>query len=597
MKKQREKKVRAKKEKKHKNASKPNNRGREWFSRVFNRLTLGKKYGLGMLVVIVLFSLSIIATFVSLTVVKRDVGNEMDGSERSITIVNMQKQFREQGNIINSYILDSNPAHIDEMRRNDLAFKELSKTLKSSMSDKEHQTKLTQILSNEDKIVKLFNKDVVDGVVAQNKLAYTTAKMRADQIITDNVITLDSLNEIIQSERDTYVNRAQAILSTAGFILLGALVVSIIIGSGIMIVITRTLNKQLGILVKTAKRIAQGELNVELPHYNGKDEIAQLSDAVDMMRQNLQGMIQEISAVSTHVTEKSEELTKSSSEVRQASLQIATTMTQLSAGADDQAKTASNIAEMMDGYVDKINHATIESKDVQSVSTTILHMTKEGNTLMNESTVKMEDIHRLVKTSVDKVKGLDAQTKQISKLVNVIRDIADQTNLLALNAAIEAARAGDHGRGFAVVADEVRKLAEQVSHSVSDITSIVKGIQAESHEVVSSLVEGYEQVESGAGQIQHTGKTFQNIHQSITNMDKSIVTMTTNLNDISNVTSKINESIESIASVSEESAAGIEQASVSVHQSNASIEDVSDNSAYLAQLADQLNQMLLRFKL
>src|SRR5699024_8662469 len=107
--------------------------------------------------------------------------------------------------------------------------------------------------------------------------------------------------------------------------------------------------------------------------------------------------------------------------------------------------------------------------------------------LMDRSTEQMKKIDTMVNVAAQKMEGLDKHAQDISELVSIIQDIAEQTNLLALNAAIEAARAGEHGQGFAVVADEVRKLAEQSSHSVQNITSIVDRIQDESQTVVSSL--------------------------------------------------------------------------------------------------------------
>ncbi|MEJ9227934.1 methyl-accepting chemotaxis protein [Peribacillus butanolivorans] len=216
---------------------------------------------------------------------------------------------------------------------------------------------------------------------------------------------------------------------------------------------------------------------------------------------------------------------------------------------------------------------------------------------MRNSVQQMKMIDEIVKNAVEQVKGLDAQSKEISQLVQVIKDISNQTNLLALNAAIEAARAGEHGKGFAVVAEEVRKLAEEVTHSVGDITNIVTAIQTGSKTVVHSLEDGYTQVDEGTRQITLTGQTFETINNSVGNMGTKVQHITNDLNYITTNSIRINQAIEDIAAVSEESAAGIEQVSASAQQSSSSMDEITNHARELASAAEQLTDQVKKFQL
>ncbi|WP_390622116.1 methyl-accepting chemotaxis protein [Bacillus tuaregi] len=315
------------------------------------------------------------------------------------------------------------------------------------------------------------------------------------------------------------------------------------------------------------------------------------------MQTKLKELMGNIANASGILSYQSEELTQSANEVKAGSEQVAVIMQEIAAGSEVQANTSSEISSTVATFATKVQEANVQGEQIQESSNHVLAMTNEGSLLMDASTKQMTVIDQIVRDSVQKVKELDTQSQQISKLVVVIKEVADQTNLLALNAAIEAARAGEHGKGFSVVAEEVRKLAEQTASSVTDITAIVQNIHSGFHIVTESLQDGYKEVERGTAQVETTGETFTMISQSVTEMVYSIKAISANLSDIASNTEQVNSSIQEIAAAAEESAAGIEQTSASIQQTSSSMEEVARSSNELTQLSEELNGLVKQFKL
>jgi methyl-accepting chemotaxis protein len=137
----------------------------------------------------------------------------------------------------------------------------------------------------------------------------------------------------------------------------------------------------------------------------------------------------------------------------------------------------------------------------------------------------MEKISGKVKESSDIVRRLGARSSDIEKVLSVIKDVTEQTNLLSLNAAILAAQAGEYGKSFSVVADEIRGLSERTASSTREIGGIVKTIQRDIKDAVSSIESANLKVDDGNGFVLKVGDALREIltaSEHSTEMTKAI---------------------------------------------------------------------------
>jgi len=210
----------------------------------------------------------------------------------------------------------------------------------------------------------------------------------------------------------------------------------------------------------------------------------------------------------------------------------------LATGSAEQSKAINSLAKSINNINEKTKESSENSNLAKEKAESSSIFIKEG----------FESVSNMVST-IEKIKE---SSKNISKIIKVIQDIAFQTNILSLNAAVESARAGEHGRGFSVVAEEVRTLSSKTSNSAKtteeiiqeDVKFVIKGTES-AKEVESKFSHINEQIIQIVNLINTVSEMSISQYETITNINMSI-------EEISNVVYKNSSMAEEIASTSEE---------------------------------------------
>ncbi len=306
-----------------------------------------------------------------------------------------------------------------------------------------------------------------------------------------------------------------------------------------------------------ANEVGKGNLKIEVPVRNSKDEIMELSLSFNRMVQQMRNTVKEIDESATLTRQKAENLLQVSVQAADELVAIADQAERISNNSIRQSELSGNMAETVDHYVllsDEVrHHVTLSRTNTQQMLQTM-------ETGQQAFISLIEDMRKLLLQSLETlevVKRLETRAEEIGKITQIVGDMAGQTHLLALNASIEAARAGEGGRGFQVVALEVRKLADQSALEVQNINLQIGQLQDDIAIAVERIADQAEKFKSEAEKGEQTLSVLEQADSSTSVVFQSVEQISVSVHEQMEKLPTISRGAEEVASAAKENADGI----------------------------------------
>jgi methyl-accepting chemotaxis protein len=407
--------------------------------------------------------------------------------------------------------------------------------------------------------------EALRGVVAANEQLRANGIEReaATKVVLESAGT--ARESAAASQRAAVTDMLQSITRVRQLLLVAS-VVAIAIGLGLAALISRGISRPILLLGQVMRRLAEGDLDSEIPATGRRDEIGRMAEAVVVFRQNalaarhLQGEADRVRIMKDRRQEAMDQHTQFFGTATSG------VMEGVERAADLTRSTAHDLVDSTertrDRSVQTARGAEASAQELARVGEATEQMAASLGTISEQvsraAQATREAVDRVTTTDA-KVSGMADAAEQVRVVVHLIQDIAQRTNLLALNATIEAARAGEAGRGFAVVAGEVKLLATQTAQATREIEGQITAIRTTTGEAVIAVREvsrEITQINEIAGLIADAvarqAEATKDIAHSVQMMTAATVETTHAMQDVTDLSGKAGDASRLVVTVAED---------------------------------------------
>ncbi|RMC92889.1 methyl-accepting chemotaxis protein [Clostridium autoethanogenum] len=429
---------------------------------------------------------------------------------------------------------------------------------------------------------------------------YTHAKSGVEKMSTLETNTFKSVDSLIKSTVETsritnvnnnnvsnYVNILSIALSLIGFIL------SILIG----LFTAKYINDPLSRIVTLGKNLC----NYDLSHvYNvkRKDEFGQAINELDKAQRNVKDLILKITNNSEEIGASSEELSASVQEITAKFESIENDTKNILNELEENSASCEEISASVQEVDSSVNELAKNDDDSSKASINSKNKAANFKKHINDSLIEINNIYHEKQEDIIRAIEDGKVVENINNMADTIAAIAEQTNLLALNAAIEAARAGEKGKGFVVVSEEVKKLAEQSSKAVANIKDTISKVQYAFRNLSNNSNDILDFVQSNIAlefkNFEEMSNEYYKDSEFISSISERVAAMSEQL---SATTDQVSTAIQSMTENILKTSNNTDSIEKGTRESSIGINQISLTAQSQAEMAQNLNEMVQKFKL
>ena len=298
-------------------------------------------------------------------------------------------------------------------------------------------------------------------------------------------VYVDDIDALMITEKQKVSREARAVIVKT---VVGSLAIILAYFFFVNYFISKYLSRPLGLVTSTIKNFTD-DLTVKIP-VTSQNEIGELANGFNNNIEKLHGIIKNVSRATLDIEKSVKDISEALSSQAAISSQQSAAVAEITSTAEELSASSSLIAE--------------HSRSVVDIASRTWENTKKGGEAIETVIVKMNEIDSNNQKSINEIMELGKKTKEISKIMDIINNIADQTKLIAFNAALEASSAGEAGKRFGVVAVEIRRLADSVMESTGEIESKINEIKEATNRLVIASEKGSKGIHEG---IEYTNQT------------------------------------------------------------------------------------------